>query len=344
MIDGRPQGGGLFVGILLTAIGVIFLLDQMEIVHAAYIFQVFWPLVLIALGVSILIRTNDFRGAVGTSPDMPRARSSTGFFWGPALILIGGILLLSNLTNFAVDRLWPLWLVALGAWILLNRDRYDEIRIARRRRRAWRRYGPYGNWQNPGPGPSAAAGPNPPPGSAPNPTSAGFAGQGAGGYEYWANEHGQYGVGSQPPPGATGSPAGAPGTGPGPGAPFAGPGYPPPFDSADDTFDRSVIFMSFNRRITSRRFRYGKISAVFGGFHIDFTGADMEGNQAVLQIEAVFGGGEIRVPPTWRVSITGHEVAGAIVDETTALPDAAAPAKLLIIHGTTVFGGVVIKN
>jgi len=105
-----------------------------------------------------------------------------------------------------------------------------------------------------------------------------------------------------------------------------------------------VVFMGFNRRITSQHFRYGKVSAVFGGFNLDFRGAEMEGDQAVLQIEAVFGGGEIRIPSTWRVSVTAHEVAGAIVDETYAHPGAAAPAKVLIIHGTTVFGGVVIKN
>lgn len=94
----------------------------------------------------------------------------------------------------------------------------------------------------------------------------------------------------------------------------------------------------------SQHFRFGKVSAVFGGFHLDFTAAEMEGNQAVLQIEAVFGGGEIRIPPTWRVSVTAHEIGGAFVDETYSRPDATAPAKVLIIHGTTVFGGVVIKN
>jgi LiaI-LiaF-like transmembrane region len=343
VIDSRHTRGGLFIGILITVIGVIFLLDQLEIVHAGYVFQVFWPVILIGFGVSLLVRTTTYPGNLTAGVEVQRFRSHTGQFWGPVLIVIGGLWLFSNVTGFAVGRLWPLWMVAVGVWLLINRDHYDDVRRARRQWREWKRYGPPpGGWPpSGGPGPGATPGV----GSEPGATSAGFSGQGSG--EYWANEHGQYGVGPQPPPPGVGSPMGSPGAGPrpsGPGAPFVGPGFPGAAESADDTFERSVIFMSFNRRITSRHFRFGKVSAIFGGFNLDFRAAEMEGEQAVLQIEAVFGGGEIRVPPTWRVSVTAHEIAGAIVDETYSRPDAATPAKVLVIHGTTVFGGVVIKN
>lgn len=332
MTDGRHPHGGLFIGILVTVIGVIFLLDQMEIVHASYIFQVFWPVILIALGVAFLLRTSEFSGGAGAAMEGQPLRSHTGHFLGTVLILIGLLWLFSNVTQFSAGRLWPLWLIAVGVWLLINRDRCDQRSSGRRQRRAWRHYRRYSNWHTPGPGPAPGSG------SGPNPTSAGFADPGTAGHEYQTNA---WGASPQAPPGSTG---GMPGSAarPGPSASFAGPGYSA--ESVDDTFERSVIFMSFNRRITSRHFRFGKVSAVFGGFHLDFTGAEMEGNQAVVQIEAIFGGGEIRIPPTWRVSVTAHEIAGAIVDETYSRPDAAAPAKVLIIHGTTVFGGVVIKN
>lgn len=338
MTDGRHQHGGLFIGILVTVIGVVFLLDQMEIVHASYIFRVFWPVILIALGVSLLVRTNFWGGNTYTGTEGQPLRSLTGRIWGPVLILIGILWLFSNVTQFTVARLWPLWLIAVGVWLLINRDHYEGRRRARRQRREWRQYGQYGDWHTPGPGPAPGSGPGP------NPTSAGFAGPGTAGHGYHTNA---WGANPQAPPNAPpppGSPGGMPGgtSQPGPSASFVGPGYSS--ESVDDTFERSVIFMSFNRRITSRHFRFGKVSTIFGGFHLDFTGAEMEGNQAVVQIEAIFGGGEIRIPPTWRVSVTAHEIAGAIVDETYSRPDASAPAKVLIIHGTTVFGGVVIKN
>lgn len=305
MINDRRPHGGLFIGILITVLGVIFLLDQLEIVHAAYLFQVFWPVILIGFGASILARTT-YPGNTPAGADVPPYRRHSGQFWGPVLILIGGLWLLSNITHYDMGRLWPLWMIAVGVWLLIGRDRFDDIRRGRR--------------------------------------------HGAAAREWW-DRHGRYRDGTPPPPyppppDAPGSPAGSPsgGAGAGPSASFVGPGFSPTAESLDDTFERSVIFMSFNRRIMSRHFRYGKVSAVFGGFHIDFTAAEMDGDQAVLQIEAVFGGGEILIPPTWRVSVTAHEIAGAFVDETYSHPGATAPAKILIIHGTTVFGGVVIKN
>ncbi|MGH9716576.1 MAG: LiaI-LiaF-like domain-containing protein [Candidatus Acidiferrales bacterium] len=336
MIDGHDRRGGLFIGILITVLGVIFLLDQLEIVHAAYVFQVFWPVILIAFGASILARTT-YPGNATAGTDVQRYRTHTGNFWGPVLIVIGGLWLLSNITHYDMGRLWPLWMIAVGVWLLINREHYDEVRRARRHASAirdwWDREGRYGAGTPPPPDarPPGAPGPAPGVGSGPTATSSGFANQ-----EWNPNPQA---TPNAPPPG---SPSGGPGVGPS--ASFVGPGFSPAADSVDDTFERSVVFMSFNRRIMSRHFRFGKVSAVFGGFHLDFRAAEIEGNQAVLQIEAVFGGGEILVPPTWRVSVTAHEIAGAFADETYSRPDATAPAKVLVIHGTTVFGGVVIKN
>lgn len=340
MIDDRHHFGGLFIGILITVIGVIFLLDQMEIVHAAYLFEVFWPVVLIGLGMSIILRTSSFRGhdmpSATPNPDpvagdLSRARTTTINFWGPVLILIGGLWLISNITRFDAGRLWPLWMIVVGVWLLINKNR-----PSRSQRRYWRRYGPPSNWPPAG-GPGTGQGPVA--GSEPNPTSAGFAVPGTDGQEHWAQD-------SQPQPGAPPPPTGSPGSagfspnaaaGPS-GAASSAPG------SVDDCFEHSIAFMAFKRRITTQNFRYAKLSAVFGGFHLDFSMADMQGTQAVIQIEAVFGGGEIRIPPSWRVSIDAHAFGGAFMDETYARPDATAPAKTLIIRGSTVFGGVVIKN
>lgn len=348
MTDERRHHAGLFIGIVITVIGVIFLLDQLEIVHASWVFQVFWPVILIALGMSIIFRTSSFRGNTvpnrndTLNPEQPNAtcfpenlsgaRTTTINFWGPVLILIGVLWLLSNITHFDAGRLWPLWLIAVGAWLLVNKNRPRRVR-----RRDWNRYGqpPHGWPPSSGPAPGPGAGPGV--GSGPSPTSSGFADQ-RGGYENWA-----VAPGSAPP-------------NPTPGMPNAGAESsttPPPGTSAsaanasasvDDAFEHSIIFMAFKRRITTQHFRYAKLSAVFGGFNLDFSMADMEGSQAIIHIEAVFGGGEIRVPPSWRVSIDAHAFAGAFMDETYGQPPVTAPTKTLIVRGSTVFGGVVIKN
>jgi predicted membrane protein len=109
----------------------------------------------------------------------------------------------------------------------------------------------------------------------------------------------------------------------------------------------SAIFGGIERRISARDFRGGTISAVFGGAELDFRDADMEGDQVVLEVNAVFGGAEIRVPENWRVEVRGQTLFGGYSDKTrdSATADINAPKrKTLVLTGTTLFGGVEVKN
>ena len=109
----------------------------------------------------------------------------------------------------------------------------------------------------------------------------------------------------------------------------------------------TAIFGGIERRISVRDFRWGRASSVFGGMELDFHDADIEGNEAVLEVNAIFGGAEIRVPETWRVESRSQTLFGGYTDETRVAPtlDAnASPRKTLIITGTILFGGVEIKN
>jgi len=98
-------------------------------------------------------------------------------------------------------------------------------------------------------------------------------------------------------------------------------------------------------RITSRNFRGGKLVAVFGGFKLDMSEAEMEGNEAVIDLVAFFGGGEFVIPRTWEVSVRGTGLFGGHGDETRHLPpEPGKPRKTLIIRGSWMFGGFNIKN
>ncbi len=98
-------------------------------------------------------------------------------------------------------------------------------------------------------------------------------------------------------------------------------------------------------RITSRNFRGGKLVAVFGGFKLDMSEAEMEGDEAVVDLVAFFGGGEFIIPRHWEVSVRGTGLFGGYGDETRhALSGPGSPRKTLIIRGSWVFGGFNIKN
>jgi hypothetical protein len=118
-------------------------------------------------------------------------------------------------------------------------------------------------------------------------------------------------------------------------------------DSAgnDSEFNHIAVFSGFKKRTTSKNFRGGKILAFMGGYQIDLRSADIEGDTAVIEAISIMGGGEIKVPPTWRVSVEGIGLFGGYADETdqtTASPT--APQKHLIVKGASIMGGVVVKN
>ncbi|MGD1212164.1 MAG: DUF5668 domain-containing protein [Candidatus Acidiferrales bacterium] len=269
----RVVGPGLLVGLWITTLGVIFLLDQLGIVPAHVSFQFVWPAILIVAGLAIVFSAHSF-----------------GRFWG-VIFLAWGAVSISNELGFLhvrIGSLWPILLIAGGLWMLFHSSgRFDPGPG----RQQWHDWGEHVRDSVHAAADSVSG------------AARGF----------------QAGV---PPPGVQ-----AGGT-----------------ESDDSTFDQSVILSGFKRRVTSQHFRFGKATAILGGFHIDFSRADIDGNQAVIEIGTVFGGGEIRVPDTWRIKIEGTAVAGAFVDETYPRPDAPLPGKVLIVRGAAIFGGVTIKN
>ena len=80
---------------------------------------------------------------------------------------------------------------------------------------------------------------------------------------------------------------------------------------------------------------------------MDFRDADIEGEEALIEINCLFGGVEIRVPETWHVHSRSLPVFGGYSDKTraTKTPDKAdINKKTLVITGMVLFGGIEIKN
>ena len=112
---------------------------------------------------------------------------------------------------------------------------------------------------------------------------------------------------------------------------------------SDSQFDYVAIFSGVKRLITTKSFRNGRLSAAFGGFEIDLRQADMDVDTAYIEANAVLGGGEIRVPQSWTVSMQGLAFMGAYVDETMQV-QVPGSGKTLVIKGMVLLGGITIKN
>ena len=115
--------------------------------------------------------------------------------------------------------------------------------------------------------------------------------------------------------------------------------------SSDSNLSPVCFFSGSKRRIDSQDFKGGDIVAVFGGVHLDLRHAAIAGEQAVIDVNSLFGGIEIRVPETWLVSMKGVGIFGAFDDKTLhpkADPNVKTPR--LVITGTAVFSGIKAEN
>ena len=112
------------------------------------------------------------------------------------------------------------------------------------------------------------------------------------------------------------------------------------------TLNEAVVFGGLERRMTSQDFQGGDVTAIFGGVELDLTEANIQANEATLAITTIFGGVEIRVPPTWQVAFRGAPIFGGIEDKTRTarVNDPTVNLKTLVITGAVIFGGLEIKN
>jgi len=115
-------------------------------------------------------------------------------------------------------------------------------------------------------------------------------------------------------------------------------------DPAKTPADCSAVFGTFKRPITVKNFKGVKLEAIFGEVNIDLTKAEIEGDEATIRADAVFGACVIRVPATWHISVIGSAVMGEYMDKTRQQPVEGPGVKTLIVTGSAVFGSVEVKN
>jgi predicted membrane protein len=112
---------------------------------------------------------------------------------------------------------------------------------------------------------------------------------------------------------------------------------------ASDSVTMFAVMSGWKHRSNSANFRGGDVTAFMGGCELDLRQAAIpEGSHATLDVVAVMGGAEIRVPPTWTIVSRVVPVMGGVVDKTVPPREAAGPS--LILRGVVMMGGVEIKN
>jgi hypothetical protein len=105
------------------------------------------------------------------------------------------------------------------------------------------------------------------------------------------------------------------------------------------------VFSGTRQKLETQDFLGGKVTAIFGGAEIDLRGVGTKREEVSIKAEAVFGGIELWVPAHWQTIVHGTGVFGGFEDKTfPAAPGASANVPRLVVTGSAVFGGVVVKN
>jgi predicted membrane protein len=109
-------------------------------------------------------------------------------------------------------------------------------------------------------------------------------------------------------------------------------------DDRSQKADYTSIFGGQERRVTSKDWRGGEATAVFGGLDLDLREAGLA-DGAQLEVAAIFGAVKIIVPKDINVDVSGLPIFGGIDDKS-----ANGGTKTLQITATVVFGGLEITN
>jgi hypothetical protein len=99
----------------------------------------------------------------------------------------------------------------------------------------------------------------------------------------------------------------------------------------------AAIFGPLEFASTSRRFRGGTVETWFGGGDIDLRDAVLDPAGADLRLRAVFGGGQIIVPASWRVTVAMRGLGGIGDERSTDEEEPDGPE--LRIDAVVLFGG-----
>ncbi len=111
MAGERNRGNEQLIGgLILIAIGALFLADRMWWFDVGWFFRRFWPLMLIGMGVVLLFKN----------------RSPKDSYTGPIVLIVMGVIFQADKLDWfdwRMRTMWPVILIGIGVALLLDRLR-----------------------------------------------------------------------------------------------------------------------------------------------------------------------------------------------------------------------------
>lgn len=112
-------------------------------------------------------------------------------------------------------------------------------------------------------------------------------------------------------------------------------------DVREDSIEAFAIMSGVKRHITSAGFRRASLTAIMGGVELDLRQCAAVGGESVIDVFAVWGGIQIRVPPDWQVVPSVTPIMGGVDDRSVHTQ----PSRhRLVLKGMVLMGGVEVKS
>ncbi len=115
-------------------------------------------------------------------------------------------------------------------------------------------------------------------------------------------------------------------------------------DIGDGYIHEENIFSGGKQRVMHQVFRGGHINCVFGGSEVDLTQTTLAEGVSELEVNTIFGGVTLIVPADWRIQLKMTSIMGGFTDKRSYIKESTDPTKMLIIKGSTIFGGGELKS
>ena len=112
--------------------------------------------------------------------------------------------------------------------------------------------------------------------------------------------------------------------------------------TAEDHLDFTAAFGGLKKNILTKNFRGGDVTCIFGGTELNFMQADIQGT-VTLDVTQIFGGTKLIVPSNWDIKSDMTAIFGGIDDKRSPSPNV-DHAKVLVVDGTSIFGGIEILS
>lgn len=111
----------------------------------------------------------------------------------------------------------------------------------------------------------------------------------------------------------------------------------------DDYLKIDNFFSDTKKNILSKNFLGGNITSIFGSTSLNFLQADLK-QPVVIDTFQLFGSTKIIVPTNWKIYPNVSSIFGEVDDRRPIISIVTDDHKKIYITGTSIFGGLTIKN